>query len=101
MSAEAFVDTNIWVYAHTVQADDIRGPLARVLVDDGRRFVISTQILSEYYSAMLKSRAADALIQDNIEAMILRVQGFQPGRFHGLGHNPGHRANREVCRWPP
>lgn len=74
MSAEPFVDTNIWVYAHTVEQGDKRGPLARALVDDGRRFVISTQILSEYYSAMLKNRASDALIQDNIESMILRCE---------------------------
>ena len=74
MSAEPFVDTNIWVYAHTAETDDIRGPLARALVDDGRRFIISTQILSEYYSAMLKNRASDALIQDNIESMILRCE---------------------------
>lgn len=44
MSAEPFVDTNIWVYAHTAEQEDIRGPVARALVDDGRRFVISTQI---------------------------------------------------------
>ncbi len=74
MSAEPFVDTNIWVYAHTAEQEDIRGPVARALVDDGRRFVISTQVLSEYYSAMLKNRASDALIQDNIESMILRCE---------------------------
>jgi len=74
MSAEPFVDTNIWVYAHTVEQGDKRGPWARALVDDGRRFVISTQILSEYCSAMLKNRASDALIQDNIESMILRCE---------------------------
>ena len=28
MSAEPFVDTNIWVYAHTEEPQDIRGPLA-------------------------------------------------------------------------
>jgi predicted nucleic acid-binding protein len=43
-------------------------------VDDGRRYVISAQILSEYCSAMLKNRAPDALIQHNIESMIARCR---------------------------
>lgn len=74
MSAEPFVDTNIWVYAHTEAPGDLRGPLARSLVEDGRRFVISTQVLSEYYSAMLKNGATDSLIQQNTESMILRCE---------------------------
>jgi predicted nucleic acid-binding protein len=72
MSAEPFVDTNIWVYAHTEEPGDLRGSRAKGLVEDGRRFLISTQVLSEYYAAMLKNGASDALIQQNIEAMVLR-----------------------------
>lgn len=72
MSAEPFVDTNIWGYAHTEEPGDLRGSRAKGLVEDGRRFLISTQVLSEYYAAMLKNGASDALIQQNIEAMVLR-----------------------------
>ena len=74
MSAEPFVDTNIWVYAHTEEPQDLRGPRAKGLVEDGRRFLISTQVLSEYYSAMLKNGASDSLIQRNIESMVLRCE---------------------------
>ena len=59
MSVDPFIDTNIWVYAHTEEPRDLRGPRARTLVEDGRRFVISTQVLSEYYAAMLKNGATD------------------------------------------
>lgn len=72
MSVEPFIDTNIWVYAHTEEPRDLRGPQARTLVEDGRRFVISTQVLSEYYAAMLKNGATDSLIQQNLESMMVR-----------------------------
>lgn len=74
MSAEPFIDTNIWVYAHTEESHDIRGPLAKALVEDGRRFLIGTQVLSEYYSAMLKNRVDEHIIQQNIESMIRRCE---------------------------
>jgi predicted nucleic acid-binding protein len=74
MSADRFVDTNVWVYAHTQEPRDIRGPQAKCLVEDGTRFVISTQVLSEYYAAMLKNGATDSLIQQNLEAMMVRCE---------------------------
>ena len=74
MSAEPFIDTNIWVYAHTEEPEDRRGPRAKELVEDGRQFTISTQVLSEYYAAMLKNGASDSLIQANIESMVLRCE---------------------------
>lgn len=74
MSAEPFIDTNIWVYAHTEEPGDLRGPRAKALVEDGRRFTISTQVLSEYYAAMLKNGASDSLIQENIESLVLRCE---------------------------
>lgn len=74
MSAEPFIDTNIWVYAHTEEPGDRRGSRAKALVEDGRRFFISTQVLSEYYAAMLKNGADDSLIQANIESMVLRCE---------------------------
>lgn len=72
MSVEPFVDTNIWVYAHLDQAYDSKGGMASALVESGRRFVISTQILNEYYAAMLRNRMDDSWIQTNVEAMIQR-----------------------------
>jgi predicted nucleic acid-binding protein len=74
MSVDPFIDTNIWVYAHTEEPRDLRGPRARALVEDGRRFVISTQVLSEYYAAMLKNGATDSLIQQNLESMMVRCE---------------------------
>lgn len=74
MSADRFVDTNIWVYAHTEEPRDLRGPQAKSLVEDGARFVISTQVLSEYYAAMLKNGATDSLIQQNLESMMARCE---------------------------
>lgn len=65
MNAKPPVDTNIWVYAHIEESQDIRGPLAKASVDNERRFLISAQVLSEYYAAMLKNRADDRLIQQN------------------------------------
>ena len=74
MSVDPFIDTNIWVYAHTEEPRDLRGPRAKALVEDGRRFVISTQVLSEYYAAMLKNGATDLLIQQNLESMMARCE---------------------------
>jgi predicted nucleic acid-binding protein len=44
------------------------------LIEDGRRFLISTQVLNEYYSAMLKNRVDERIIQQNIETMIQRCE---------------------------
>lgn len=70
MSAEPFVDTNIWIYAHLETPQDRKGDLARVLVESDHRFVVSTQVLNEYYAAMLKNRVSDPWIQNSLEAMI-------------------------------
>jgi predicted nucleic acid-binding protein len=74
MSADRFIDTNICVHAHTEEPGDPRGPQAKSLVEDGARFVISTQELSEYYAAMLKNGATDSLIQQNLESMMARCE---------------------------
>jgi len=70
MNAEPFVDTNIWVYAHLETPDDSNGDMARALIESDHRFVISTQVLNEYYAAMLKNRVEDAWIQSSLETMI-------------------------------
>lgn len=69
MTAKYFVDTNIWIYAHLDKNKDAKGTLANQLVETAQQLVISTQVLSEYYSVMLRNRADDIWIQNNLEAM--------------------------------
>lgn len=51
MSAEVFVDTNILVYAHDVDAGDKRAKAYETLRElwDSRRGALSTQVLQEFY----------------------------------------------------
>jgi predicted nucleic acid-binding protein len=65
------VDTNIWVYAHLEAENDSKHQKANILVEEtSQLLVISTQVLHEYYSAMLKNKMTDEWIQANIEAMM-------------------------------
>ncbi|MBF0142998.1 MAG: PIN domain-containing protein [Magnetococcales bacterium] len=70
MSDRAFVDTNVWVYAHLDQDGDAKGSTATTLVENIPSCVISTQVLNEYYAVMLKNHAAEAWIRRNLENMI-------------------------------
>jgi len=71
MNVRIFVDTNIWVYAHLEGEDDTKHQTANTLVEAAvQPLVISTQVLHEYYSAMLKNKMTDEWIQANVEAMI-------------------------------
>ncbi|SDY00789.1 Predicted nucleic acid-binding protein, contains PIN domain [Allochromatium warmingii] len=70
MSTDPFIDTNIWIYAHLKTPSDLKGDIARKLVESDQRFVISTQVLNEYYAAMLKNKVTDAWIQNSLEKMI-------------------------------
>jgi predicted nucleic acid-binding protein len=71
MNVRIFTDTNIWVYAHLEGEDDSKHQIANTLVEAAvQPLVISTQVLHEYYSAMLKNKMTDEWIQANIEAMI-------------------------------
>ena len=71
MSVKIFVDTNIWVYAHLEVENDNKHQKANVLVEETiQPLVISTQVLHEYYSAMLKNKMTDEWIQTNTEAML-------------------------------
>lgn len=70
MSVKIFIDTNVWVYAH-LESEGIKHYEANQLVEQATRsIVISTQVLNEYYVAMLKNKMIDEWIQNNIEAMI-------------------------------
>lgn len=71
MNVKIFVDTNILVYAHLETENDSKHQKANVLVEKTLQpLVISTQVLHEYYSAMLKNKMTDEWIQTNIEAMM-------------------------------
>ncbi len=70
MNANPFVDTNVWVYAHLKQPGEPRHRQALELLENAAKLVISTQVLGEYYHAMLRNRISDSLIVKNLAAMI-------------------------------
>ena len=74
MSARSFVDTNIWVYAHLDKAGDARCKMAWDLVTTSVGLVISTQVLAEYYVAMLRNDIKESVIQANLEQMAVACE---------------------------
>ena len=68
-AASAFVDTNIWVYAHLKASGDARHERALAVVKSGALLVISPQVVAEYYNVMLRNAQTDAWIQANLRAM--------------------------------
>lgn len=75
--ATAFVDTNIWVYAHLKTPGDDRHERALEVVQSGVGLVISPQVVAEYYSVMLRNARTDAWIQANLRAIFARTR-LQP-----------------------
>ena len=73
----AFVDTNIWVYAHLAAPSDTRHAIALKLVESAGERVISPQVVAEYYSVMLRNSRSDAWIAANLRAMFARTR-LQP-----------------------
>jgi predicted nucleic acid-binding protein len=69
MNHKAFIDTNIWIYAH-LESDDEKNNQALTLLDSLSELTLSTQVLNEYYAVMLKYKIADEIIQDNINVII-------------------------------
>ena len=57
MSGRVFIDTNLFIYAHisndTVKHETAAGLFRQII---GSQVIISTQILSEFYSAMSKHK---------------------------------------------
>jgi predicted nucleic acid-binding protein len=70
MSERAFIDTNIFVYAHLQQEGNPKCDAALALIENLPTVICSTQVLNEYYSAMLKNKVLENLIQDNVEQII-------------------------------
>ena len=75
--ASAFVDTNIWVYAHLKVPGYTRHERALAVVHGWAELVISPQVVAEYYSVMLRNAQTDVWIQANLRAMFLRTK-LQP-----------------------
>lgn len=59
MTERAFVDTNVWVYAVDA-ADPVKRAVARAITapEVGRDLVISSQVLSEFYTVVTRKLAA-------------------------------------------
>ncbi len=72
-----FIDTNIWVYAHLKKDGDVRHARALALLQSGEDFVISPQVVAQYYNVMLPNKQTDAWIQANLRAMFARTR-LQP-----------------------
>ena len=65
-----FIDTNIWVYAHTAGAEEFKSKLARALLGEVDLAVISAQILGEYSVVMIRNGLPEPEIQRNVAEMI-------------------------------
>lgn len=75
--AKAFIDTNIWVYAHLQGTNDARHELALARVEREPDAVVSPQVVAEYYNVMLRNARPDAWIQSNLRAIFARTH-LQP-----------------------
>jgi predicted nucleic acid-binding protein len=60
MIGKAFVDTNIFVYAALKSLDDTeKWRMAINLLNSSRSFVVSTQVLNEFSSVLLRKNITD------------------------------------------
>ena len=94
----AFVDTNIWVYAHLEVRGDARHAKALALVQSGGEWVISPQVVAEYYNVMLRNGRADAWIEANLRAMFARTR-LQPANAAMLTSALAMRARYRFSFW--
>jgi predicted nucleic acid-binding protein len=75
MKDNVFIDTNIWVYAN-LDDDKKKHVRAQSLLDEklhGKYIIVSTQILSEFYSAMTKNRITHDEISKKIFEIVQNV----------------------------
>lgn len=96
--ASAFVDTNIWVYAHLKAPGDKRHERALSLVQTGTGLVISPQVVAEYYNVMLRNARDDAWIQANLRALFARTR-LQPANAEVLDTALGLRNRYGFSFW--
>ncbi len=74
MKDKFFIDTNIFVYAFlNSKKEYLKHTAAQNLLknfDDKNSVIISTQVCSEYYSALLKNKINDTVIQESLKKII-------------------------------
>jgi predicted nucleic acid-binding protein len=93
-----FVDTNIWVYAHLRAPGDARHKRAVDLLGSGADFVISPQVVAEYFNVMLRNQRTDAWIVANLQAMFARVR-LQPANAKVVSTALALRARFRFSIW--
>ena len=93
MPGDAFVDPNIWVYAHLEDPAEPRGKPAWQLIKRLLRPVVSAQVIAEYFSVMRRNGREGAWAQRNVERMLqhCRIQAFTAGR-----HDPAERVRESI-----
>lgn len=80
MKDKIFIDTNIFVYAFLDTDDSIHHTKHLKAVDFLKQFstdnqvIISTQVLSEYYSALLKNKIKDEDIQESAKQLVNSIR---------------------------
>ncbi len=67
MKDKAFIDTNIFIYAHLEERGNEKCKIAgNFLRSPHTRIVVSVQVLNEYYSVMLRNSISDSVIQEKL-----------------------------------
>ncbi|OQX23011.1 MAG: hypothetical protein BWK80_28160 [Desulfobacteraceae bacterium IS3] len=67
MPDRIFIDTNIFIYAHLEEDNNYKNQSALKLFNSlNARIVVSTQVLNEYYSVMLRNKIEDEIIQKKL-----------------------------------
>lgn len=70
MSGKAFIDTNIFVYAALKPLNNLdKWQIAGALLNSSRSFVISTQVLNEFSSVLLRQKVTDDNIKSRVESI--------------------------------
>jgi len=80
MKDKVFIDTNIFVYAFLDTDDSSQHAKHLKAVEFLKQFdadsqvIISTQVLSEYYSALLKNKISDEDIQESAKQLVNSIE---------------------------
>ena len=75
MKDRAFIDTNIWVYAKITGTNLDKHQAAKSFLHRSKhQIVISTQVLSEFYSALAKNKIESNFIEASLEQLIPDVE---------------------------
>ena len=72
MKDKVFIDTNVFVYVALEDAENLqkREAASSILQDSSIEFFISTQVINEFYTVMLRNGVSDLAIQERIKEMI-------------------------------